>query len=428
MKKRKPRVQSKALAFAGSMVTWNFGLPGTKFDYEGEVKDGLRSSVLVAILNWKMRAFPEAPIVIERRENEQWRGVPEHELARLLRFPNPFYSGRSLLMATVMDFSFGEAFWHKVRNGMGDVIELWWIPAALITPVWDQQNPEVFITHYEYRANGQLYILPVEDVVHFRFGHDPVNPRRGFQHLKALFREIYVDDQASNFTASILRNLGIIGLVFAPKTGSTGIPPGKLKEFKDYVQENFTGDKRGQAMAFSQPTDAQVLAYNLNGLDMGPIRDIAEERASAMTGIPAAVVGFGTGLQQTKVGATMREMIQLAWKGAIMPEQDIIASELDRSLLPDFQKNTDLFRVKFDVSQVRALWEDEKEKADRLAALVGGGVIMLSEARAQLGFEVKDEHKVYYRPNTVTAVKMPGEKVEPPAPKEPKKEPNDVAA
>jgi hypothetical protein len=28
----------------------------------------------------------------------------------------------------VMDFCFGEAFWLKVRNGKGEVVELWWIP------------------------------------------------------------------------------------------------------------------------------------------------------------------------------------------------------------------------------------------------------------------------------------------------------------
>jgi hypothetical protein len=61
---------------------------------------------------------------------------------------------------------------------------------------------------------------------------------------------------------------------------------------------------------------------------------------SAALAIPAAVIGFGTGLQQTKVGATMREMVKLAWQGGIEPNQAIMADELDRSLLPEFQANT----------------------------------------------------------------------------------------
>jgi hypothetical protein len=106
-------------------------------------------------------------------------------------------------------------------------------------------------------------------------------------------------------------------------------------------------------MMFTAPMEAKLLQYNLQGFDVGPIRDISEERVCAALAIPAAVIGFGTGLQQTKVGATMREMVKLAWQGGIEPNQAIMADELDRSLLPEFQKNTDLFRTHFDTSRSR---------------------------------------------------------------------------
>jgi hypothetical protein len=44
--------------------------------------------------------------------------------------PNPRYGGRVLWMATAMDFCFGEAFWLKIRDGNGKVVELWWVPRA----------------------------------------------------------------------------------------------------------------------------------------------------------------------------------------------------------------------------------------------------------------------------------------------------------
>jgi hypothetical protein len=88
---------------------------------------------------------------------------------------------------------------------------------------------------------------------------------------------------------------------------------------KQYIQRAFTGDKRGEALALGAPTEAQLLQYNMQGFDVGPIRDVSEERVCAAIGIPAAVVGFGTGLQQTKVGATMKEMRQLAWISGVIP-------------------------------------------------------------------------------------------------------------
>lgn len=406
---RRSDAGTKAVTFTPAGATWNFHVPsGTKFNYAQEVGDGLGSSVLVALLSWLMRTFPEAPAVVERRQDEQWKAIFGHDMARRIAQPNPFYTGRVLWMATVAEFAFGNAYWLKVRNGLDEVVELWWVPSALMRPMYGPQWPGEFIHHYEYRVDGKMYEVAPRDVVHFRFGLHPENPRSGFTPLASMVREIYVDDQASNFTASILRNLGIIGVVVSPKVGEK-IPPDKVKSTKDYLQQNFTGDKRGQGLVFGSPTDVQVLAYNLQGFDVGPIRDIAEERLSAALGIPAAVVGFGTGLQQTKVGATMRELIQQAWNGCIMPMQAILAEELDRSLLPEFQGNTGIFRTQFDTSDVRALREDEKEKADRLSNLVTNGVITLAEARGPLGFNVGPEHDVYYRPSDVEAVKKPND-------------------
>jgi HK97 family phage portal protein len=383
-------------------------LPGTSFNYKAEVGDGLSSGVITAALCWIMRSFPEAPCIVESRsaaKDALWEVETGHPLEDLLDQPNPYYDGGVLWMSTVLDFAFGEAFWQKIRNGKHEVVELWWIPRALITPIYDDQRwPGVWIHHYEYKVGGRSFELPVEDVVHFRFGMDPRDPRRGFSQLAALFREVYIDDQAANFTASILRNLGIIGLVFSPKTGGTPIPPGKLDEFKKYVQENFTADKRGQAMAFSNPIDAQVLAYNLQGFNVGPLRDISEERVCAALGIPAAVIGFGTGLQQTKVGATMREMIQLAWRGSIMPTQKAMARELKRSLVGEFQKQASRYRVRFDVSKIHALWEDDQQKAQRVATTAENSLITVGEARRELGYPADAKHDFYLRKVTVQAV------------------------
>jgi hypothetical protein len=297
------RAAGKSLTISRSVegATWSFEPPD--FTYRGIGMNGadtlaLHSSVIVPPLNWLMRTFPEAPLVVEKSEDSQWRVMDRHALAEKIRQPNPFYGGRVLWMATIMDFSFGEAFWLKIRNPFGELKELWWIPRGLITPRWVGDD---FITYYEYRVGGQTRRLDPGDVVHFRFGMDPENIRRGFSQLAAVMREVYTDAQASAFTAAVLKNLGVIGIVIAPKEGTASTAD--VKEVKDYIQSSFTGSQRGATLALGRPTDVHVMQYNLQGLDLGPIRDIGEERVTAALGIPAAVVGFGTGLQQTKVGA-----------------------------------------------------------------------------------------------------------------------------
>jgi phage portal protein BeeE len=46
---------------------------------------------------------------------------------------------------------------------------------------------------------------------------DPRETRRGLSPLGSLVREVAIDEHASNFTAAILKNLGIIGLIVSPK-------------------------------------------------------------------------------------------------------------------------------------------------------------------------------------------------------------------
>ena len=404
-----PDVETKGLQFIPATLAAEFGLsglraPGENVDYATSVRNGMYSSVITSALAWMMRTFPEAPCVVQRAKEEHWETVAQHDLAKLLRRPNPEYGGRVLWMATIMDFCFGESFWLKIRNGEGKVVELYWVPRQKMTPIASQTTG--LRSHYEYTPGyGPKTDIDLKDVVHFRFGCDPNNILRGFSPLAAVMREVYIDDAAGNFTAAILKNLGIIGVIFSPKDGT--IPTDQAEALKAYVQQNFTGEKRAQAMLFTGAMTAQLLQYNLQGFDVGPIRDIVEERVSAALAIPAAVIGFGTGLQQTKVGATMREMVKLAWQGGIEPNQAIMADELDRSLLPEFQQNPDLFRTWFDTSQVEALTESPKERTDRVSILVEKNIIKVTQAQRELGYPVDASQDKYARELTPVPIAPP---------------------
>lgn len=383
------------------------------FNYAAVVGDGLDSSVVSPALCWVMRTFPEAPAIVQKLEKEQWVNQRKHPLTKLIERPNPFYDGRILWMATCLDFLFGEAFWLKIRNPIGEVVQLWWVPRALITPRAPSDGSE-FISHYDYQVGtgAAEKILP-RDIVHFRFGMDPRNIRRGFSQLAAVMREVYTDEQARAFTASILRNLGVIGVIISPKVvdaagGAVGASADDVKEVRDYIDANMTGEQRGRTLALGSPTEAQLLQYNLPGFDIGPWRDIPEERVCAAIGIPAAVIGFGTGLQQTKVGATMQENVKLAWKGMLMPTKKIMGGEAGRSLLPDFHDDADDYRIGWDWSEVAALWEDDAERGKRVTGLFNGGVIKRGEARREINLPTDDKDNIYVLPAGVTVLDKDG--------------------
>lgn len=376
----------------------------THLDYQREVSADA-NSIIVACVRWVQRVFSEAPPILEKwvGDRQEWEQHLRDPFLDLLNRPNNFYGGIPLVKATAADMMLnGEAYWLKVRSATGRVMQLWWAPSETMTPVCDPVDPTVFIHHYDYRPGGAAAIpLRVEDVVHFRDGIDSENPRKGRSPVKSLYREIFTDDEAANMTASLLRNMGVPGVIISPKSGN--IPPLTGEAIKAKFTEKFTGDHRGEPLVMEGSTDIQQFGFSPEQMQLRSLRGIPEERISAVLGVNAAVVGLGAGLATTKVGATLREYREEAFESTIIPMYREIAEELTHQLLADFHPLAD-WRAAFDLSKVRVLQDDENKRADRLNKMLDSGAILVAEYRRAMGYVVGDEHQVYLRRAGVIAV------------------------
>lgn len=404
-------------AFTGQM------LRRTGFDYRREVGDCLDASVVTAPVQWLQRALPEARLTVRKRLKD---GSAEeqvgHELIALLQRPNPFYGWAALLAGTVLSYSIaGNAYWIKIRNGNGKVAELWYVPHWSIAA----QSPSDgggFISHYLYKpgGGGAPDKLDPEDVVHFRHGLDPRQIQLGLSPIDGAIREIFMDLESSNFVASLLRNMGVPGVVISPKNG-TVVSGDDAAATKAWFQEQFGGDRRGAPLVMGAPTDVAPYGFNPSQMNMGEARDIAEERVCACLGIPAAVVGFGAGLQTSKVGATMTELRKEAWHGGVLPMAGAFADTIQQSLLPDFARPAELAALDlfWDTDEVLALQEDEDKQAERWGKKLASGGITVFEYRQGIGEEADDSHRIFLRP--ISVIEVPeGQQAAPPPPPAPK--------
>ncbi len=388
----------------------------------GKVGQGLDSNVVMAPIQFIQRTFTQSiPIVEEAADGRKWKPLDTHPLEHLLANPNQFYDGDTLAKALLLSwFIDGNAYELKRRNRLLGVVELWYVPHWLMEPAWSRVGRGgPFITHYDYNPDGMgKQMVPVEDVVHLRVGLDPRNPRKGLSPIKAALREVLTDEEASAFSAYLLGNMGVPGGIIAPTTTDVAWSPDEIKEMKEYMKSGFTGKKRGNWMVLGAPTSVEQFGFDPNQLMLGPLRDISEERICAMIGVPAAVVGFGAGLQSTKVGATMREMVKLARVNCIEPTQTTVARQLGRQLLPDFEPEPEKFRVAYDNSGVSMFLEDEDAVAKRAAALYESGLAKLNEGRAMVGLDPDPEGDTYKKA-TAPAPMPPGLVPDPPDPPEP---------
>jgi HK97 family phage portal protein len=326
----------------------------------------------------------ESPIAVQFKDSTP---TEQHDMAVLLRNPNPYYSGRALRKAMSLSYVLdGNAYLIKIRNKQLKPIELWYVPHWMITPHWPTDE-SAFIDYYSYTPTGKTIELAPMDVVHFRDGIDPKNTRKGLSPLQSLFREVVTDDEAANYTAVMLKNSGVPSVIISPNDDGVDIDDEDAKVMKREFREKFTGDRRGGAMVLTRRAKVDTFGWSPKELDLGVLRDIPEERVSAVLGLPAAVAGFGTGLQQTKVGATMVEMRQMAYDDCILPMQQMHADDWKGQLLADFEENIDDWKVVYDNSNVRVLQEDDNKRAERSVRLWQGGLISREEGRLMVNLE-----------------------------------------
>lgn len=353
-----------------------------------QIGDGTESDVLTTPIRWIQRSIVEAPIEVLNARGEI---QPQSPLKQLLDRPNDFYSFNNLLAGTVWDLALhGDAFWLCVRDRDGMPSQLWYTPQQFLIPRFPDDG-SVFISHYDYNVGATTNRLEVEDVIHFREGVDPRNIRRGLGALRGLLREIFTDDEAAVFTSSLLKNSGVPGIILSPSSPEHMITDEEGRQAEQKLQGKLSGEGRGKPIVLTGPTRLDTFGFNPQELDLSQLRDVPEERVTAALGVPAAVVGFGAGLQSTKVGATMQELVQLGWHNGVIPRQRVIASELTRTLAPQFGVD----KVIFDTKQVQALREDQNSVAERVRGLVTAGIITRAMAKTELGFEPEEGDDVF---------------------------------
>jgi HK97 family phage portal protein len=377
---------------------WPALLPSTRINYQQEAGDLTQNAIIMACVNWIMRTFPEAPLqVMARQTNGQATAVVPHTLTALLETPNPFYDGLLLWQATLLSLNLnGNGYWILGRNRFKEILEVWWEPHMTIRPVWPNDG-STFISGYQVKRKGKWSDpLPVEDVVHFRLGIDPANPRLGLSPLAAAFREVFTDNEAANYSASILRNMGIPGLVISPASPNFTIEEDEADVIKQRTTAHFGGDRRGSTMVMQGPTKVDVLSWSPDELNLDKLRSIPEERVTALLGLPAIVAGLGAGLDHSTYNNTS-EAKASGYEGNLLPTQRLLASKLRAQLLPELGDPKTQF-LQFDTSKVQALAEDKDKRYQRLSIGYKAGWLTRADARTLSGenLEVDDDRDDVY--------------------------------
>ena len=361
----------------------------SNIDFEQEVGDVTKNSLVMAAVRWVGNTLPEARLIVTKPgKSGKQEEIPNHGLVRLFMRPNDYYSGSTLLKCFALSWIVdGNVFFLKVRNNAGKVVALHYLPHWLVEPRWTPDGSE-FISYYVYKVDGREQRFEATEIVHISDGMD-VLTRRGMSPLRSVLRELFSDNEAANFSSALLLNSGIPPYIITSKDG-VDIDADGLKEA---IKRQTTGDNRGDPIVASGGIEVKQLSFDPQSLDLKQLRRLPEERVAAVLGIPGIVLGFGSSLDRSTY-SNYQQGKEAAYESYIIPLLRHIEDELTHQLLEDFETDQTAV-VSHDLSQVRVLQDDQNELYKRLDTGVRGGWIKRSEARQQVGLEVNAEDDVY---------------------------------
>lgn len=347
------------------------------------------NSAVFACLNVICTAFPEPPLRVFRRQTEgEPRALPDHPLQALLDRPNPYHSVTELwYWIQFAKHVHGNAYLEKVRAGdpdAGNVVELWPLSPTRMEPITTPEDRRrgVLISWYEYETEpGKRRRLRPEDVVHFRLGLEDADHRLGCSPLRRLLQEIASDEETTRFMLALLGNCAVPGLIVT--TPDRTLSQEDAERLKANISTRFSGDSRGTVGVLNNGATAAQFGFSPEQLDLKALHRVPEERISAVMRVPAIVAGLGAGLDRSTY-ANVREAREMFTETTLVPLWNDDAGTVNLQLLPDFDRNRRTF-CKFDLTDVRALQEDEDKKYARLDLGVQHKWITVNEARQDVG-------------------------------------------
>lgn len=384
------------------------------FDHKklAELGDGTGNSAVIACLSVLATSFAEPGLLVATRNSEgDYNPDMNHPMARLFRKPNPYMTQQLLANYIVTSLNAnGDAFIYKNRNQRGKVVELVPLMPHLVEA---KGNENELITHFDYQPQGgtqgeDSVRIDKKDMIHLRQNVDPNNMRRGLAPLRGVLREIAGDEAAGQYTAALLHNMAVPGVILSPRDDQMGGPTREEAEaIAEMYKQKFGGKNRGAPMVLSGAMNVEIVSFSPDQMKLAELRRIPEERVSAVLGVPAILAGLGAGLDSATYSNT-KELREFFTESKLVPMWNMVAQDLTHQLLrPEFDGSENEY-AEFDITNVRALADDKDNLYKRMNTAVQGGWVTIGEARKVVGLEADDRHDVYLRPLNMIQVTEDG--------------------
>jgi hypothetical protein len=177
-------------------------------------------------------------------------------------------------------------------------------------------------------------------------------------------------------------------------------------QLQERMQGIYGAGRRGRIGVVAGGATLTSVGFNPEQMKLDILSDQSEERISGVLGVPAILAGLGAGLDAATYNNS-GQLRQHFTETTLVPRWTTDAEVWTLGLVPEFTSADDIV-CRHDLSDVRALQEDEDAKYERLARGVAGGFLTINEARSDVGLAplIPERGDVLLLPNNSVATPL----------------------
>jgi phage portal protein BeeE len=239
-----------------------------------------------------------------------------HPLIRLLKNPNGPDTSYTFLYRTYLFLELtGEAYWWKIRNGLGEVVELW-----PLFPQWVLPRPgrDKLIAHYEIRpmnlgwSGVQMFTVEPEDMVAFRYP-SPLTLMNGHSPLQSCAEWLDVDEAIESSQWYAFENGTTPGMVIKLDEkvfGKNPISRPDLNRFYADVDQRLGGrEKHRKPLVMNPGMEAQPWQNTPQEMDFAASADNSRDRVLAISRVSKTIAGLTDDVKYDNLAGALANFI-----------------------------------------------------------------------------------------------------------------------
>jgi HK97 family phage portal protein len=369
-----------------------------------------RNELVYACIRYRAESLPQAILRVYPVGGAT--PIDDHRLRLLFEEPNPVTTELEFfeMSSTYKDLA-GTCFWLVV-NGRDQIpSQLWPLQPNLVGVLPDPKDPSNYVWIYRPNPERPDIWVPIPDagsplartsqtsIIRIRYPnpnpHDPGAAFFGMPPLRPAARAVTLDNGATDFVDSLLRNHAMPSAIIESEAEVTDTISKRLSTIWTNA---FGGPRRGRPAFLQKGMKVHTLGLTLPELAFPELDAVSETRICMAFAVEPILVGAKVGLEHNAY-KDYREARLSFWEETMFTEMRRYLDPAKRRLLPRFQgAGRRRLRLAWDTSEVLALKEAQTSQWERATNALARGGITRNDFRTLVGLATVPGGDVFLTP------------------------------